>query len=242
MKRDWMMGFPAAALGEQDLDGWCEYSIDFSGRRRPLPLGIPARVHAEWAGKHGSASPGWNKACALIDFEQGNHDWRQDGNEFVVITEAACKTGQAATATAEWNKAQAAIDAEKAERANPVALTGAWLTLRVNGDAQISGLGSLRNGQVLRVACSQWQAAPADDRIQPMTNKAIDEPPATPKADAEGWIAHDGGPFPAVIAGKDIECRLRGDMIGRSYSGRGTELRWSHDGNFGDIVAYRVIG
>lgn len=61
--------------------------------------------------------------------------------------------------------------------------------------------------------------------------------PAKPVAD--GWIEWRGGECP-VPAGVQLDVRLR---FGNAFSAirRAPALRWTHEGNPGDIVAYRLI-
>lgn len=55
--------------------------------------------------------------------------------------------------------------------------------------------------------------------------------------DKRGWIAWNGGGIPVPFETK-AEVKLRN---GACFTGRAGRYSWEHDGNSGDIVAYRVV-
>jgi hypothetical protein len=63
-------------------------------------------------------------------------------------------------------------------------------------------------------------------------------PIEVPAADTDGWIQWSGGECP-VPAGSVIDFRMRHNRM-RSSSGVPEELRWTHEGIDGDIIAYRL--
>jgi hypothetical protein len=66
-----------------------------------------------------------------------------------------------------------------------------------------------------------------------MTNRGVED---MSKPNKDGWIRHRGGKCP-VDAGVKIEIR---DRDGDIYEYNGIDLRWSHIGSGGDIMAYRI--
>jgi hypothetical protein len=61
---------------------------------------------------------------------------------------------------------------------------------------------------------------------------------AVPAGDADGWIAWCGGDCP--VPDKLVWCKFSGG--GAIYIGRNaSNLRWSHTGDYRDIIAYRVV-
>lgn len=111
--------------------------------------------------------------------------------------------------------------------------------------------GCANTAKTLLTAERQERAAPAAEPAlatspTPVTGYDLGPMPGSyglvdpaPAADTDGWIEWAGGKRP-VPAGTEIGIRFRS---GREMldGADGPSLRWAHEGNGGDIVAYRVV-
>ncbi len=62
--------------------------------------------------------------------------------------------------------------------------------------------------------------------------------PAGLVADADGWYPHDGTAWPACAPGDEVDYWLRDGDVNRDIVGM---LRWGHNGDLGDIIAWRPV-
>lgn len=58
------------------------------------------------------------------------------------------------------------------------------------------------------------------------------------KANRDGWIRHRGGKCP-VADDALVEFRMRDGLINEMHAGG---MDWSHDGDHGDVMAYKIVG
>lgn len=207
--RDHLLGFPAVAgLG-----------VEHDPREHlPLPkpygLGLPsnsavvASMRARWARE--------DDACGrILLFEKANHQFVRpaNGGPVKLVSEADCKTGQAAP------KAVESI--------------GSGLTMRVNGEAKVSGIG------VLQAGGSRYVDDTSDSVLYAPTSGGSAPAEPKPTADAEGWIEWNGGESMPFERGTVAQLRFRSghDRPAEQIYG----FRWWHNGHGGDIVAYRIV-
>jgi len=196
-----------------------------------FPFGVPNRVIAEACKNF---DDGIKQAVAVREFNRGQVPAIQPNGLGVWITEAECKTGQAAPKPSAKKLArdmeQAAFD-RWMEKTLPSGDVDAVQSLWLASDDYADLLAEIESKPVVLTEGDALADLNGTRRPDNHTEPA-------PVADAEGWIAHDGGLCP-VIEFTTVDVRMRGGELRQNMCATNSLFKNNGEPTY-DVLAYRV--